>query len=303
MMGNRQVRSARQSNSQQGLWSRPASAQFGLRRLCRHCMLAIAFLGGSSVWAQTESFLGQVVPLPGAVTDVTAPATGQMIPAREKPFTVGDRVKKGEPLLVISNRYDLHDQAHLSTVRWDLLNQMIDARYAALEARIAREKAERLKEAGSVSGQQVAQLKAAEQVAQAEYLRRKALLDQQDEQIQGTTLERRGLVAPIDGQISLANFTQGQTVYEGFLLYRIVDLRQVAVSARVPESSFKQWPLGTKARILIDELPGKVFDGRLELIQPAVDPLSRARQVLFRVANPGELLRFGMVGHVEVQQP
>jgi RND family efflux transporter MFP subunit len=294
-----QARSARRSDRGRGV--RPPSRRLRLAASCGFVLLVLA--GGNLGRSQGPGFLGQVVPLPGAVADVNSPATGEMIPAREKPFTVGDRVKKGQPLLVISNRYDLHDAAHLTTVRWDYLDQMIEARYAALQAKVARERAERLKELGTVSGQQLAELRAAEQVAQAEYLRRKGILDQQDEQIKGDTLERRGLVAPIDGQISLANFTQGQVVYEGFLLYRIVDLRQVAVSARIPESSFQAWPQGTTAQIRFDDFPGRVFSGRLELILPTVDPLSRAREVLFRVDNPGELLRFGMVGHVEVRKP
>jgi RND family efflux transporter MFP subunit len=280
---------------------RPRSSRV-LIGIC-HGILVLLLWGGSTGWAQTADFLGQVVALPGTVQDVISPATGVMISAREKPFTVGDRVKKGEPLLVISNRYDLHDAAHISNIRWDYLDLMLEARYAVLEARIAREKAERLKGVGSVSGQRLAELKAAEQVAEAEFQRRKSLLEQQDEQIRGDTLERRGLVAPIDGQISVAGFTQGQMVYEGFQLYRIVNLKTVAVSARIPESSYQPWPQGTAARIRFDDIPGREFSGRLEQILPAVDPLSRAREVLFRVENPEELLRFGMIGHVEVRLP
>jgi multidrug efflux pump subunit AcrA (membrane-fusion protein) len=55
------------------------------------------------------------------------------------------------------------------------------------------------------------------------------------------------------------------------------------------------------ARIRFDSLPGREFTGRLEQIVPVVDPQSRTRDVLFRVENPGELLRFGMIGQVEVQ--
>ena len=226
-----------------------------------------------------------------------------MISAREKPFTVGDRVKKGEALVVISNRYDLHDASHISNTLWDFEKQMIEARYAALEAKIAREKAERLKGLGSVSGQQLAELKAAEQVAQAQYQRQNSLYEQQEEQIKGDTLERRGLVSPIEGQITAATFTQGQMVYEGLLLYRIANLKEVAVSARVPEADFRPWPVGTTAQIRFDDVPGKVFTGKLEIIAPAVDPLSRTRSILFRVENPGELLRFGMIGRVEIKMP
>ena len=299
MMQSTQARSATEGDCGPG--SRARSSR--VRMTANRGMLLLALWSGNSGWAQTVSFLGQVAPLPGTVADVISPATGEMLSARQRPFTVGDRVEKGQALLVLTNRYNMHDSAHLSTVRWSLLEPMFEARYAALEARIAREKVERLKGVGAVSGQQLAVLKAAEEVSQAAYLRRKVMLDQQDEQIQGTTLERRGLMAPIDGQISLANFAQGQLVNEGFLLYRIVDLRQVAVSARVPESSFHAWPPGTVARIRFDDLPGREFAGRLEVILPAVDPLSRVRAILFRVENPDEVLRFGMVGHVEVILP
>jgi RND family efflux transporter MFP subunit len=270
--------------------------------------LALIILAGiasapPSSYAQSSGFLGRVVPLSNSFADIFAPATGKILAARERPYLVGDRVRKGDPLDIISNQYDLHDASHLSNARWDFLKVMMEARYAALEARIAREKGERQKANGSMTGQQVAELKAAEQVAQAEYVRQKSLLDQQDRQIKGDTLERRGLFSPIDGEITIANFTQGQVVYEGLQLYHIVSLKQVGVTARVPESDFQPWPQGTVARIRFDDLPGKLFTGRLEQIFPTVDPASRTRDVLFRVENPEELLRFGMIGRVEVQAP
>jgi RND family efflux transporter MFP subunit len=273
-----------------------------LRRLALIFLIGIA---STPPWshAQSAGFLGRVVPLSNSVADIFAPATGKIMAAREKPYLVGDRVKKGDPLDIISNQYDMHDFSHLTNTRWDIEKVMMEARYAALDARIAREKGERQKANGSTTGQQVAALKAAEQVAQAEYLRQKSLLDQQDRQIKGDTLERRGLFATIEGEITIANFTQGQVVYEGLQLYRIVNLKQVGVTARVPESEFQPWTVGTVARIRFDDLPGKVFTGRLEQIFPTVDPTSRTRDALFRVENAEELLRFGMIGRVEVQAP
>jgi RND family efflux transporter MFP subunit len=258
---------------------------------------------GVGSWAQTTPFLGKVVALPDMVADVICPATGQILPAGERAYTVGDRVRKGDPLVVIANRYNLHDASHISNTRWDFWQQMMEARYAALEARVARERAERLKAAGSATGQQVAELRAAEQTAQANFLKRQNLLAQQDEQIAGTTLENRPVAAPIDGQISVANFTHGQMVYEELQLFRIVNLKQVGVAVRVPEASFQPWPVGTVARVRFDDLPGRAFTGKLEQISPVVDPQTRAREVQFRVENPDELLRFGMIGQVEVQVP
>src|SRR3972149_6556672 len=92
-------------------------------------VLAVA-LSGAGGWTQSASPLGKVVPLSSNVAHMFAPATGIIMSAREKPFTVGDRVKKGEPLAIIFNRYDLHDAAHISNIRWDFLGQMMETRYA-----------------------------------------------------------------------------------------------------------------------------------------------------------------------------
>ncbi|MBI4442418.1 MAG: efflux RND transporter periplasmic adaptor subunit [Acidobacteria bacterium] len=252
---------------------------------------------------QERTLLGKVVPLPNTVVDVFAPATGRIISAKAEPFLVGDLVKEGDPLAIIEHRYTLHDIAHAATVRWDMLKVVIETRRKALESHIAREKAERLMELGSVSGQQVLELQAAEQVAQSEYEKQKALLEYQDAQVQGTELVRRPIYAPISGDISLANFTQGQVINEGYLLYRIVNMKEVGVSARVPESEYSSWPPDTRVRIRFDTLPGKVFTGQIEVSPPLVDMTSRTRDVILRVKNPDEYLRFGMIGQVELIGP
>lgn len=249
----------------------------------------------------TTIFGGKVVWLPNTVQEITAPDTGRIISPREQPYTVGDRVKKGAPVAIIQHVYNYHDASHISNARWDLLKEMLETRYEALEARIEREKTERLMTLGSASGQDVLEHKAAEMVTKAQYERRKDLLDQQDQQIAGgANLVRRPLNAAIDGEISFANFAQNQTVNEGFVLYRIVDRSQVGVTARVPESQYRPWPAGTAAKIRFDSLPGKEFRGALVVTPPVVDPGARTRDILFRVANPEELLRFGMIGQVEV---
>jgi len=253
--------------------------------------------------AQQAAVLGKVVPLPSTVAEVYSPADGRVIAARESPYAVGDAVKKGDPLAVIEHRYNLHDLSHMGTIRWELLSVMLDARRAAVEARVEREKAERLLRLGSASEQEVQALRAAEEVAEAEFQKRRTLLEFQDAQVQGSEITRKGLFSPADGEISFASFTQGQLITEGVLLYRIVDRREVAFAARFPESDPRITAKNLSVRIRFDGLPDKVYSGTLETVSPLVDPQSRTREVLFRVRNPGLLLRYGMIGYMEVETP
>jgi RND family efflux transporter MFP subunit len=266
--------------------------------------LVIALIPGRAADIQpgpskAASILGKVVSLPDTVVEVQAPATGRILASQEHPYTVGDQIKKGDAVAIIEHRYNLHDSSHLSTIRWDLLSVMLQARDAAVEAKVAREKAERLLATGAFSGQQVLQLKAAELMAQAEYDKRKKVLDQQDAQLDGSELVRRGLFSPTDGEISFVNFTQGQLINEGVLLYRIVNRNEVGFTARFPESRFRRWDPKRAARIHFDSLPGKVFEGKVQVVNPTVDPLARTRDVVFRVKNAGGYLRYGMIGWLE----
>lgn len=263
--------------------------------------LALPLAGPQAAYAQQTAVLGKVVPLPSTVAEVYSPADGRILAARERPFAVGDMVRQGDPLAVIEHRYNVHDLSHMGTVRWELLSVMLDARRVAAAARVEREKAERLLRLGSVSEQEVRELRAAEEVAEAEFQKRRILLEFQDAQVQGSEITRRGLFAPLDGEISFASFTQGQLITEGVLLYRIVDRREVAFAARFPESDPRVTQENLRVRIRFDTLPDEVFSGTLEQVSPLVDPQSRTREVLFRVENPGLLLRYGMIGYMEVE--
>ena len=85
-----------------------------------------------------------------------------MVSPRERFFNVGDHVKKGEPIVILEHRYNLHDAAHISNLRWDLLKVKLDTQYRATEARVARERGERLVALGNMSGQELQRLKADE---------------------------------------------------------------------------------------------------------------------------------------------
>jgi Cu(I)/Ag(I) efflux system membrane fusion protein len=146
-------------------------------------------------------------------------------------------------------------------------------------------------------------LVAKEVVARGEYEKRRDLLAQLDGQIQLSEPVRRPLISPIDGDISAATFPQGQLIEEGVVLFRIVNLKEVGVTARLEEKDYQRLQPQTNAKIRFPNLPGKVYTGKLDVMPPIIDPQSRTWDVLFRVENPGELLRFGMIGRVELSAP
>ena len=291
------------SNRSRRATSSPASGSAFRPHYSGYWISLTVLVAAATASAQQAAVLGKVAPLPNTVVEVYSPADGRIMAAREQPFAVGDTVKKGDALAILEHRFNLHDLSHMGTVRWELLSVTLDARRAAVKARVEREKAERLLKLGSVSEQEAQALRAAEMVAEAEYEKRRTLLEYQDGQVQGSEITRKGLFSPIDGEISFANFTQGQLITEGVLLYRIVNRNEVGFAARFPEADRRPLDGKMTVRIRIDGLPDKVYAGKLEKVSPLVDPQSRIREVLFRVDNPGQLLRYGMIGRMETQSP
>src|SRR5262245_8998967 len=98
-----------------------------LSRVTIAVLLALA--GYLHVLAQSQRVVARVVPLPDSVAEVFSPAAGRMVSPREKFYNVGDHIKKGDPIIIIEHRYNLHDAAHISNQRWDLLKVKLDTQY------------------------------------------------------------------------------------------------------------------------------------------------------------------------------
>src|SRR5262245_11648162 len=88
-----------------------------VQMLCRVTIaVALGLAGYLPVLAQSQ-VVERVVPLPDSVAEVFSPAAGRMVSPREKFYNVGDHIKKGDPIIIIEHRYNLHDAAHISNQR------------------------------------------------------------------------------------------------------------------------------------------------------------------------------------------
>ena len=82
-------------------------------------------------------------------------------------------------------------------------------------------------------------------------------------------------------------------------LYTIVDLSHVWIMADVFEYEAPNIHVGQAARVSIQAIPGRVFNARVDFLQPQVDPMTRTLKVRLNMDNAGEMLKPDMYADVE----
>ena len=106
--------------------------------------------------------------------------------------------------------------------------------------------------------------------------------------------------APLAGIVTDRHVVVGDSVNPDAHLFEIADLREVYAVAQIFGSEVSLVRRGAKVRLRVDSLPGKAFEGNIDLISGALDPASGSLRAFARVANPGELLRPGMRASISV---
>lgn len=267
---------------------------------------AAALLLAAALWTGCENQTSQqtvdltvpvtVQPVALGTVESTLEATGTLRPVREaevltetrgfvffKPLaegrtlSVGVRVDEGQPL------------AYLKSEELEL-GARLQSRHMALEnARTSLREKEVLIVQKMVSQYEVDTARKALVDAQSDY--EDALLQ----------LKKKEIPAPIAGFISeLADITEGTRIESGTLLCRIVDYGAVLLDLYIPSSQVRQVALGQQVRVSDYSFPDETFTGRIEALDPVVDPATRTFKAVVRVANSDFLLRPGMFVKAEI---
>ncbi len=108
------------------------------------------------------------------------------------------------------------------------------------------------------------------------------------------------ITAPMSGVIDARNAVLGQAVEPNTVLFHISDRSQVIVVARVYEDDLGDVKVGQEARVRALSYPQQVFRGKVTLIDPNLDPLSRTVKVWIQLANPRGLLKPNMFARAGV---
>lgn len=108
-------------------------------------------------------------------------------------------------------------------------------------------------------------------------------------------------LSPTDGFVLERRATTGMMAEAGDILFRIADGSRIWVIADVPEYDAASVWKGASARVRVRTLPGKVFEGVINLIYPEVQTQTRTTKVRIELPNPDGLLLANMYAEVEIE--
>ena len=108
--------------------------------------------------------------------------------------------------------------------------------------------------------------------------------------------------APFAGVITLRNVDTGALIGAGqTLLFRIARTDVLRAFINVPQSYSELVRPGAKAEVTVNQLPGRVFPGRVARTANALDAASRTLLAELQIPNPGGVLMPGMYAQVRLE--
>ena len=125
-----------------------------------------------------------------------------------------------------------------------------------------------------------------------------------------TEMERTGIaprantiLSPQTGTVVEKQAIEGLAVTPMMHLYVIADLSRVWVMADVYERDLAQVKIGQNAKMHIEAIPGRTFEGTVTFVSPTVDQATRTVKVRFEFPNQEGTLRPGMYATVQIATP
>lgn len=106
--------------------------------------------------------------------------------------------------------------------------------------------------------------------------------------------------APFAGIVGIRDIAVGEYVRDGQELVNLEDIATLKADFRLPENLLPKVRKGQAVEVTTDALPGAVFKGTVNAIDPMLDPSGRAVQLRARLANPQIRLRPGMFVRVRL---
>jgi len=192
-------------------------------------------------------------------------------------FESGQEVETGQLLFELDTSAE---QAQLESAR-------ASAELADVNLRRARE----LRESRSIAQSELDTAEAGAKEAQA------AL-----EQLRAT-LEKKRIRAPFNGRLGIRQADLGEYLNAGAPVVSLQAINPIYVDFSLPQQELSKIADGLELRLNMDTFPGRVFTGKVQAIDPALDLANRMFRARGLVDNEDGMLRPGMFVNVNIVQP
>lgn len=110
------------------------------------------------------------------------------------------------------------------------------------------------------------------------------------------------IVAPISGTIAAKNVNVGELAAAGATLFSIVNSEQTYISAYLPARLSAEVQKGQKVTIKISEIPDKVFDGEVSLVDSIVDAQNKNILVRVNMLENDPAIKVGMFAEIALKK-
>lgn len=170
-----------------------------------------------------------------------------------------------------------------------LATQVAQARAAAELAEQTWQRRKRLWEEDQV-GSEIAYLEARFSAEQAA-----ATLEGLEERLDRTTIR-----APFSGVLDERHVDVGASVGPGATVGRLVDTNPIKVFAGVPERYAPDVSVGAGAQVRFEALGQDVYNARIRYVGTAIDPRSRTFPVEIQLSNPNGAIKPQMVANMSI---
>jgi RND family efflux transporter MFP subunit len=201
----------------------------------------------------------------------------------------GQAVKAGQEIARIASR-DL-----------DIAFESAKAGVASAETALAvaeseRQRTEALVKGGALAARDLEQAKNAVAAAEAHVAAAKARQRAVWQQLDDTSIK-----APFDGLVSDRPVSLGDVVTPGTAVVTVIDPSSLRLEALVPAQEIARIRPGVPVRFAVRGFPGQTFDGRVDRLNPAVDPVTRQVAIFVSLPNVGGKLLAGLFADGRVE--
>lgn len=191
---------------------------------------------------------------------------------KELPFTEGTTIEKGKSIAQLDDAQLRAQLARASAIK--------DQRLAAFN----RVKA--LFENGAVAQQEYDDVSASYKVAEAEL----AMIN--------ANLAKTNIVAPFTGEIGAKQVSPGAFLRAGMAIADLAQISELKITFAAPERYFPLLRKGNEVTISTTSYPGYYLTGKIEVIEPIINPSTRAVRMIAHFLNPELKFRPGMSANV-----